>query len=589
MDTFDHIPQQETDPVTPEQEPAVRDFAPEADSVQDLPLSAAEEAAPQEPVQAEEAPLPQDIPEQTAPVARDIPEQLPPQPQFFPPQPQYIPPQPYMDAPYAQNVPPVYPQQNVYQPQPAPSPFANGPYVVQPQPAPAPFHYEPQIDPVKKAQRKAEKKAAKRKARQEKGGIGKRLAAVGIALALVFSTASITAIAVNARWEEKTQEMSAQFQQKLDTMKIMMEGSQGNGASGGNSVSGTPAAPAGSMTPGQVYAQNKDTVVLIYCEIGSGGFGGSVSASTGSGFIITENGYVVTNHHVVEGASRITVTTADGTEYRADYIGGDANNDVALVKIDEAQISQPLHPATLGSSSQLVVGDQVAAIGNPLGELTSTLTVGYISAMERDVNTSGVAINMLQTDAAINSGNSGGPLFNMKGEVIGITSAKYSGTSSSGASIEGIGFAIPIDDVEGMLMDLMEFGFITGPFLGVKISDMDPAAAQYYGLPMGAYVAEVMPGHCAEKAGIRAKDIITNVGGHQVDSSNDLGRALRNFKAGETILITVFRSGQELVLSVTLDEKPQEQQTAQVTPDPSSQLPQDPFEDWSEFFPFFGG
>jgi serine protease Do len=140
-----------------------------------------------------------------------------------------------------------------------------------------------------------------------------------------------------------------------------------------------------------------------------------------------------------------------------------------------------------------------------------------------------------------------------------------------------------------MLMDLMEFGFITGPFLGVKISDMDPAASQYYGLPMGAYVSEVMTGYCAEEAGIQAKDIITNVGGYEVDNSNALGRALRHFQAGDTVLVTVYRAGREVVLSVTLDEKPREQPTSNTDPAPETQLPQDPFEDWSEFFPFFGG
>ena len=181
-----------------------------------------------------------------------------------------------------------------------------------------------------------------------------------------------------------------------------------------------------------------------------------ISVSTGSGFIVTKDGYVVTNQHVVDGKGSITVITTDGTEYPAVLVGADEANDVALLKVDALN----LRPVTLGSSAELIVGDQVAAIGNPLGTLTSTLTVGYVSAKERDVTTDGFAINMLQTDAAINSGNSGGPLFNMRGEVVGITTAKYSGTSASGASIEGVGFAIPIDDVMDILPDLANYGYV---------------------------------------------------------------------------------------------------------------------------------
>jgi serine protease Do len=162
----------------------------------------------------------------------------------------------------------------------------------------------------------------------------------------------------------------------------------------------------------------------------------------------------------------------------------------------------------------------------------------------------------LQTDAAINSGHSGGPLFNMKGEVIGITTAKYSGTSSSGATIEGIGFAIPIDDVTGLLSDLATYGYVTGAYLGVSVSDMDPAAANYYGLPLGAYVQKVDEGYCAQRAGIQPKDIITKIGGIRVETVNDLTRALRNFKAGDMTVVTICRGGKEMDLKITLDAKP---------------------------------
>ena len=177
---------------------------------------------------------------------------------------------------------------------------------------------------------------------------------------------------------------------------------------------------------------------------------------------------------------------------------------------------------------------------------------------------------MIQTDAAINSGNSGGPLFNMKGEVIGITSAKYSGTTSSGATIEGIGFAIPMDDVIGMLQDLMNKGYISGAYLGVMVRDVTQAVAQAYGLPMGALVESVENGFCAQAAGIRAQDVIVNVGGYAVESVSDLTRALRKHQPGDTVTVTVFRisAGGEVTLSMTLSEKPNiNQQNTNPSPD----------------------
>ena len=309
----------------------------------------------------------------------------------------------------------------------------------------------------------------------------------------------------------------------------------------------------GQLTPAQVYAMNMQAVVAISNQgVTTNIFGQtSETASTGSGFIISEDGYIVSNYHVASGASTLTVILWDGTEYNATVVGYDDGNDVSLLKID----GKDLPHAVLGSSDSLVVGDQVAAIGNPLGELTSTLTVGYVSAMDRNINTDGTVLNMIQTDAAINSGNSGGPLFNMRGEVIGITTAKYTGTSASGATIEGIGFAIPISDVKDTINDLQNFGFIKSGYLGVMVQDVVAEDAQQYGLPLGALVIEVMDGGCAKKAGIMEKDIITYLGGQKVDSVNDLTRVLRNFEGGEETIVTVYRGGQEVHLTVVLDGK----------------------------------
>jgi len=311
----------------------------------------------------------------------------------------------------------------------------------------------------------------------------------------------------------------------------------------------------GALSPAQVYTMNVDAVVAISNQgITTNIFGQtSETASSGTGFIISEDGYIISNYHVVAGATKLGVITADGGEYDAKLVGYDETNDISVLKID----AKDLKPVVMGSSDALVAGDQVAAIGNPLGELTSTLTVGYISAKDRIVNTDGTAMNMLQTDAAINSGNSGGPLFNMRGEVIGITTSKYTGTSASGATIEGIGFAIPIDDVKDIVDDLLNFGYIKSGYLGVMVQDVVEADAQRYGLPLGALVVEVNAGSCAEKAGIEAHDIIIDVGGRKITSINDLTRALRAFEGGEETVITVYRSGKELALPATLDAKPQ--------------------------------
>ena len=196
---------------------------------------------------------------------------------------------------------------------------------------------------------------------------------------------------------------------------------------------------------------------------------------------------------------------------------------------------------------------------------------------------------MLQTDAAINSGNSGGPLFNMNGEVVGIITAKFSGLSQSGVSIEGIGFAIPIDDVVDTILDLKDYGYVTGPYLGVMVLDVD-ATAQAYGLPAGAYIDEVIAGYAAERAGLKAQDIIVNLGGHEVTGLTTLDKALQKFKAGDTVSVTVYRAGQNLTLSVTLDEKPvstsSQQQTQQQEQSTQSQTPSSDSSQGSYWDPF---
>ena len=453
------------------------------------------------------------------------------------------------------------------------SPYANSPYQsfsdAEPQPDPEPE--EPSFDSAPPAQEPRQKKSA---------GTGKKVGACVLAAALVAGSCGLTAWGVNAHWENRTGEMAQSFQQQISDLQSQI-------SRGGTGVSGSAVSSGSLLSPSQVYAQNVNSVVSITNQVYASTWNGQVltTASTGSGFVLTADGYIISNCHVVENAEKLLVTTYDGTEYEAKLVGYDKINDISLLKVEAADLT----PVTIGSSDELVVGDMVVAIGNPLGhELSSTQTVGYVSGKDRSVATDGSVINMLQTDAAINPGNSGGPLFNMRGEVVGITTAKYSGNTSSGASIEGIGFAIPIDDVMGMINDFKDYGYLKDQaYLGVTVRNLDPATASMYSLPVGSYVETVTEGSCAETAGIQPKDIIIAVGDYEVTGNAQLTTALRRFSAGDTSTITVFRAGEELKLPITFDEKPQQ------TPAPSEPLPGEmpengSYDEWYEYFaPFF--
>ena len=427
------------------------------------------------------------------------------------------------------------------------------------------------------------------KRRERKPGMGKRILVAVLSAALVIGSCAVTAGIVNNRWENRMLEHQTQMNQQLaELQEQLLELEQ---AQTGMSVSGSPMSSVGGMSPSQVYAMNVNSVVAISNQTTTNVWGQvSETAASGTGFIISADGYILSNYHVVEGANKLTVITYMGDEYEAKLVGFDKMNDVSILKIE----ATGLDPVTIGSSDDLIVGDQVVAIGNPLGELTSSLTVGYISAKDRTINTDGNLINMMQTDAAINPGNSGGPLFNMKGEVVGITTAKYSGSTGSGASIEGIGFAIPIADVMAMSEDLIAHGYLTNQaYLGVSVMDLDSSTASMYSLPMGSYVQSVVEGSCAERAGIQPKDIIIAVGDYVVEGNSTLQSALRKFRAGETTTITVYRAGAKLPLTITFDERPQDPDAEQQPQQPQieGEMPSSgSYEDWYNFFyPFFGG
>ena len=465
--------------------------------------------------------------------------------------------------------------------------------VSEPEPAPEPegVSHMPEPEPVPVPVRKPRKKG------------GKGILAAVLALTLAAGCCGLTAWGVNRRWEQRMGALEAQMEQQLADLQGQIEGMQADDGQlealqaridalqktqSGIGVSGSPASSTEGLNPSQVYAMNVNSVVAISNQSTTNIWGQvSETASSGTGFIISADGYILSNYHVVEDANRLTVITYMGDEYEAKLVGFDEMNDVAILKVD----ASGLDPVEIGSSDALIVGDQVVAIGNPLGELTSSLTVGYISAKDRTINTDGNLINMMQTDAAINPGNSGGPLFNMKGEVVGITTAKYSGSTGSGASIEGIGFAIPIADVMAMTGDLISHGYLTNQaYLGVSVMDLDESTADLYSLPAGSYVQSVVAGSCAEKAGILPKDIIIAVGGYAIEGNSTLQTALRKFRAGDTTTITVYRAGAEVELTITFDERPQDPYAGQQTPQTGEMPSSGSYEDWYNYFsPFFGG
>ena len=307
----------------------------------------------------------------------------------------------------------------------------------------------------------------------------------------------------------------------------------------------------------QVYELTVNSVVGINTEITTNAFGQeAVAASSGSGFILSEDGYIITNAHVVADATAIEVALFNGDSFDAKLFGSDSSFDIAVLKIE----AKGLPAVTVGDSDKLKVGEAVVAIGNPLGELTFTMTNGILSAIDREINIDGNPQSMLQTNAAINSGNSGGPLFDMDGNVIGVTTAKYSGSTLTGTSIEGLGFAIPINEALKVAYDLAEYGYVKGQaYLGVTVATLDSKTAAYYSLPVGPRVESVTPGSCADKAGVQTGDIFIRFNGEDVENNSALLAALKRVKAGDTVNATLFRAGSEIEVTITLDERPSQQ------------------------------
>ena len=301
------------------------------------------------------------------------------------------------------------------------------------------------------------------------------------------------------------------------------------------------------MSSADVYELVSGSVVSILTEYqnGAGYYQQSTSSGAGSGVIISADGYIVTNNHVVENAVKITVALADGTEYEAELIGTDDITDVALLKIEASDLSY----AVIGSSSKLRIGDTANVIGNPLGRLSGTLTVGVISGLDRAITMSdGTTMTLIQMDAAVNPGNSGGGVFNSAGELIGVTVAKTSATE-----VEGLGFAIPIDNVLPILDELMSHGYVTGrPALGVKVTVIsDQFTAMMYRVNyLGVYVTGVLSDN-----GLQVGDYLISIDDKEITSTADINAVLQEHQAGDTVTVRLYREGKEQTVSVTLVEE----------------------------------
>ncbi|MBR6739042.1 MAG: trypsin-like peptidase domain-containing protein [Oscillospiraceae bacterium] len=344
------------------------------------------------------------------------------------------------------------------------------------------------------------------------------------------------------------------------------------------------------LTMPEVYDANIESVVSINVSSRGRDVFGQVteSASAGSGFIITDDGYIVTNYHVVEGASKVSVTMYGGEIYEASIVGGDEDYDIAVIKIE----GEGFPAVVIGDSGKLRIGETIAAIGNPLGELTFSMTQGIVSCVDRAINVDGMPFNMIQIDASINPGNSGGPLFNTYGEVIGIVSAKYSSYAST--TVEGLGFAIPINDVSALIEDIMTNGFVTNkPYYGISAGTLTASmAAQYrYDIDEGAFVYSVDEGGAAEKAGLRMGDVITAVNDDEIKTFEDLTAVKKKYSAGDTVTLTVYRAGETMEVEFTFDATPAENFMTEEE-EPVQQQPNNGYyyNPWNDFFNnMFGG
>ncbi len=384
----------------------------------------------------------------------------------------------------------------------------------------------------------------RRPARTRSGrSVGKRLLAVALAACLVAGTAlaSVQAYIKLSGIENEPQVQktapAAQAEQQttaaVPEQKVIKNGSQ---------VVYTIEPRTGALSLQEIFVKVSPSVVSISSQVRS--YYG-MGEATGTGIVMSEDGYIITNHHVIEGASKVTVTVNGGQEYEAKIVGSEGQSDIAVLKIEAAGLT----PAEFGKSEELVTGDDAIVIGNPLGTtFADTMTHGIISSPEREVTIDRYKMTLIQTDAAINPGNSGGPLVNSRGQVVGVVNAKI-----SRSDVEGIGFAIPIDQALTIANDLIDHGHVTGrPMLGITIQSISQELALYYGYEPGITVTEVSQGSPAEQGGMKVGDKIVAFNGVEVSTSDELNFEKNKCKIGDAVTVTVEREGQRLDLTIVL-------------------------------------
>jgi len=396
------------------------------------------------------------------------------------------------------------------------------------------------------------------KAKKKKKHFGAGLIALMLALCLVSGAAGsgLTAMLNSVTTSRYTTESDTANDPIADSVSDEAADTSSAGdtvtitnAAAGSNVINTSVETGTVLTVAEIAAVVSPAVVSIDIKIVTYDRYGrtSQSSGSGSGIIISEDGYILTNNHVIEDASTITVTLSTGKAYTARLIGADSQTDLAVLKID----GDNLPYAILGDSDSLQPGDLAVAIGNPLGTLANTVTTGIISATDREITIDDETMNLLQTDAAINPGNSGGALCNQYGEVIGVVNAKTSATG-----IEGLGFAIPINDAKPVIVQLIENGYVTGrASFGFSTQEITSSTAMFYRAEAGIYVSSVTSGGAADLAGIKSGDRIISIDGQTIDSVAALKAIKEQHSPGDILEIVVKRNGQTLTLSITLQEE----------------------------------
>ena len=389
----------------------------------------------------------------------------------------------------------------------------------------------------------------------KKSGNGKTVAFIAGTLALALCVGVGGGVLGSTFFSNNNSVIQSSSESSKASESSKTEQSSDSNNSGALNITKADETSTSPTTTQEVAAKVKDAVVEITTETTEydSFYGQYVSQAAGSGVIISEDGYILTNNHVIDGASTITVRLTNSKTYTAKLIGKDATLDVALIKIEE----KGLTTAAFGDSSKLNVGQTAIAIGNPLGKLGGTVTDGIISALDREIEIDGKTMNLLQTNAAINPGNSGGGLFDSNGNLIGLVVAKTS-TTSSGTSVEGLGFAIPANDIVDILEDLKTVGYVTGRgSLGVNIVTISGQNSMFmYRVDKeGVYISAVTEGGAADKAGLKVSDCIVEFNGKEIKEGSELTSAVSKLKAGTKVKVKIIRDGKEQTIEVTLGEK----------------------------------